>query len=149
VDRRKLDNVLFLDTVPKEEVTRFWSLIDISIIHLKKDPLFTSVIPSKLFECMAMGIPVLIGVEGESARIVEKERVWLVFEPENATALAEKILMLGRDISLRKSFGERGIQAAQLYQRKTLAAAMLKVLERLTDREGGVRAAPRTGKSES
>jgi hypothetical protein len=35
--------------------------------------LFTSVIPSKLFECMGMGIPVLHGVAGESADIVEKE----------------------------------------------------------------------------
>jgi hypothetical protein len=109
--------------VPKEEVTRFWSLIDISIIHLKKDQLFTTDIPSKPFECMAMGIPVLIGVEGESARSIEKHRVLLVFEAENVAGLTEKTLMLARDVSLRKSFGEQGVQTVQLYQRKTLAAA--------------------------
>ena len=148
-DYRKLDNVLFLDTVPKGEVTRFWSLIDISIIHLKKDPLFTSVIPSKLFECMAMGIPVLMGVEGELAHIVEKHRVGLVFEPENAAALVEKTLMLARDVSLRKSFGEQGVQTAKLYQRKTLAAAMLKVLEQLTEHERKVHSTPQREKSQS
>ena len=147
-DYRKLDNLLFLDTVSKQEVTRFWSLIDISIIHLKKDPLFTSVIPSKLFECMAMGIPVLMGVEGKSAGIVEKHRVGVVFEPENAAALAEKTLMLARDVSLRKHFGEQGVQAAKLYQRKTLAVAMLKVLEQLTEHEGKVHAAAQGKKSE-
>ncbi|MCA9181591.1 MAG: glycosyltransferase family 4 protein, partial [Planctomycetales bacterium] len=62
-----LDNVLFVDSVSKDEVVRYWSLLDVSIIHLRKTELFTTVIPSKLFECMGMGIPVLHGVEGESA----------------------------------------------------------------------------------
>jgi hypothetical protein len=59
----------------------------VSIIHLRKTPLFTTVIPSKLFECMGMGIPVLHGVMGESAKMVEKHGVGMLFEPENADAL--------------------------------------------------------------
>ena len=54
-----ISNVIFVDTVSKDEVVRYWSLLDASIIHLRKTELFTSVIPSKLFECMGMGIPVL------------------------------------------------------------------------------------------
>src|SRR5690606_11702410 len=81
---RSLSNVIFIDSVPKEEVARYWSLLDASIIHLKRTDLFKSVIPSKLFESMGMGIPVLHGVEGESAAIVEQENVGLLFEPENA-----------------------------------------------------------------
>ena len=65
--------VVFVDSVPKDEVVRYWSLLDVSIIQLKKTELFTTVIPSKLFECMGMGIPVLHGVAGESAEIVERE----------------------------------------------------------------------------
>lgn len=80
--RRGLDNVLFLNSVPKEKVVRYWSLLDVSIIHLRKTELFTTVIPSKLFESMGMGIPVLLGVAGESAEIVEKEGVELTFEPD-------------------------------------------------------------------
>ena len=63
----QLDNVVFIDSVPKDEVVRDWSLLDVSIIHLRKTELFTTVIPSKLFECMGMGIPVLHGVAGEWA----------------------------------------------------------------------------------
>lgn len=33
---RNLDNVLFLDSVSKEQVSRYWSLLDVSIIHLKR-----------------------------------------------------------------------------------------------------------------
>jgi glycosyltransferase involved in cell wall biosynthesis len=70
--REGLDNVRFIETVPKEDVARYWSVLDVSIIHLKKTELFRTVIPSKLFECMGMGIPVLHGVEGESADIVRQ-----------------------------------------------------------------------------
>jgi glycosyltransferase involved in cell wall biosynthesis len=65
-DRRKLGNVTFLDTVTKDEVTRYWSLFDAAIIHLRKAPLFETVIPSKLFECMGLGIPVLHGILSDS-----------------------------------------------------------------------------------
>ena len=40
--------------------------------HRRKTDLFSTVIASKLFECMGMGIPVLHGVAGESADIVRR-----------------------------------------------------------------------------
>ena len=51
-------------------------------------------IPSKLFECMGMGLPVLHGVAGESAEIVVQENAGVVFEPENSDDLIEKLLEL-------------------------------------------------------
>src|SRR5690606_21791417 len=48
--RECISNVVFVDTVPKEDVARYWSLLDVSIIHLRKTELFTTVIPPKLFE---------------------------------------------------------------------------------------------------
>jgi len=99
-----LDNVIFIDSVPKAEVVRYWSLLDVSIIHLRKTILFTTVIPSKLFECMGMGIPVLHGVMGESAQIVEKEGVGLLFEPENKDALCQNLLKMKNDPALYQTF---------------------------------------------
>jgi len=126
---RHLDNIVFVDTVPKDEVARYWSLLDASIIHLKRSDLFRSVIPSKLFECMGMGIPVLHGVEGESAAIVERERVGVVFEPENAEELCRQLRELADDAQLRERFRACGVMAAARYDRKTLAMRMLRLLE--------------------
>ncbi|MEX0372768.1 glycosyltransferase family 4 protein [Spiribacter roseus] len=124
-----LRNVVFLDTVPKDEVPRYWSLLDISIIHLRRDPNFTQVIPSKLFECMAMGIPVLHGVEGESAEIVEREAVGQTFEPENADALVEGLLSLARDSERYDRYRAACLEAAPKYDRRRLANDMLEVIE--------------------
>lgn len=126
-----LDNVLFLDSVPRTEVVRYWSLVDISVIHLKRTPLFETVIPSKLFECMAMGIPVLHGVAGESAEIVEREGVGLVFEPEDDAALAALVLRLASDPKLCSELSRKGVEAATRYDRAVLAADMLEILQRL------------------
>ena len=122
-------NVVFVDSVPKEQVVRYWSLLDVSIIHLKKTELFTTVIPSKLFECMGMGIPVLHGVAGESAEIVESVECGQVFEPENVDALCAGILMLKQQPALREKFRNNGLVAAGRYDRHELARKMLDEIE--------------------
>jgi glycosyltransferase involved in cell wall biosynthesis len=128
-----LDNVLFVDSVAKAEVPLYWSLLDASVIHLQRAELFRTVIPSKLFETMAMGIPVLHGVEGESAELVRAHDAGLLFRPEDAGALAEAILALRRDPALKARLGRNGAQAARRFDRKALAAEMLAVLERLVE----------------
>ena len=133
-EARKLDNIVFADSVPRSEVVRYWSLIDLSVIHLKRTPLFETVIPSKLFECMAMGIPVLHGVAGELATIVQREGVGITFEPENASALARSIADLAGDPERRAEMARNATAAARRYDRAELAGAMLKTLERVSVR---------------
>lgn len=130
-----LDNVVFVDTVTKDDVVRYWSLLDVSIIHLKKTDLFRSVIPSKLFECMGMAIPVLHGVEGESAAIVERERVGIAFEPENAEELCRLLRQLDQDGPLLARLAANGPVAARRYDRKELAMRMLQLLQHVARRE--------------
>lgn len=124
-----LDNVIFVDSVSKDQVVRYWSLLDASIIHLKKDDLFTTVIPSKLFECMGMAIPVLHGVAGESAGIVTREDVGLLFEPENHEALVNGLRRLADDPELHARFKANGPVGAKRYDRSSLAAEMLQILK--------------------
>jgi glycosyltransferase involved in cell wall biosynthesis len=128
-----LVNVVFVSSVPKEQVVRYWSLLDVSIIHLKKTDLFTTVIPSKLFECMGMGIPVLHGVAGESAEIVESEDCGIVFEPESVDALCAGILMLKQQPALREKFRDNGLVAAGRYDRRQQARKMLEEIEAVAE----------------
>ena len=62
----QLPNVRLVDKVPKETVPYLLALTDASVVHLKKSPLFKTVIPSKIFEAMATRTPIVLGVEGES-----------------------------------------------------------------------------------
>ncbi len=129
-----LHNVLFLESVPKEQVVRYWSVLDVSIIHLRNTELFTTVIPSKLFECMGMGLPVLHGVAGESADIVLREQVGEVFESENAKQLVAGLLRMRAEPVAYASFQQNGLAAAQRYDRRNLALQMLQVFKGMLNR---------------
>ncbi|WP_339831362.1 glycosyltransferase family 4 protein [uncultured Parvibaculum sp.] len=129
-----LDNVIFVDTVPKDEVVRYWSLLDASIIHLRRTPLFETVIPSKLFECMGMGIPVLHGVRGESAMIVTQEQVGLSFEPEDYDDLCRVLRTLVSEPETLQRLRGNGPAAAARYDRRVLAGRMLDILQDVATR---------------
>lgn len=128
-----LDNVVFVDSVPKRDVAAYWSVLDVTIIHLSRTELFGSVIPSKLFEAMGMGIPVLHGVAGESAGIVRSEGVGEVFEAENAPELVDKLIALRDDPGRRATMRENCSAGARKYDRTGLARKMSASLERLED----------------
>ena len=123
-----LRNVRFVDSVAKDEVPRYWALLDVAIIHLRRTLLFETVIPSKLFECMGMGIPVLHGVAGESAEIVVKDQVGIPFVPEDAGELLASLRRLQNDKALYSRLRENCLQAAKKYDRTTLALKMLESL---------------------
>lgn len=127
-NRLNLTNVIFIDTVSKEKVSDYWSILDASIIHLKKTELFKTVIPSKLFECMGMGLPVLHGVEGESAGIVEETNCGVLFEPENVDQLIEKLLYLQSEPKSLESLSRNALVSAKQYDRAHLAIQMLDCL---------------------
>jgi glycosyltransferase involved in cell wall biosynthesis len=126
---RKLDNVVFIDSVPKAEVPRYWSILDVSVIHLQKAELFTTVIPSKLFESMGMGLPVLHGVEGESADIVRDEHAGIPFEPENVDELVAALRRLKDNPAELGQFKASCLKGAQNYDRTNLALKMMRILE--------------------
>ena len=124
-----LDNVIHLKSVPKEEVARYWCLLDVSIIHLKRNDTFKTVIPSKMFECMAMSIPILHCVEGESADMINVDEVGLTAIPEDIENITDRLLTLSADDELCEQFKKNAVIAAKKYDRKAMAHDMLYLLE--------------------
>ena len=121
-------NVTMLDPVMKDEVARYISILDVCLINLKKSPLFTTVIPSKIFENAGMGIPILMGVEGEAKDIVTHYGAGMCFEPENFDDFREKLTaLLSPDTYARCKEGCRRLAAD--FDRRQLAAAMLAVIK--------------------
>jgi glycosyltransferase involved in cell wall biosynthesis len=124
----KLKNVTFLNSVGREEIARYWSILDVSIVHLKKTDLFKTVIPSKIFESMAMGVPILHGVLGESASIIKDSGAGILVEPENPKVMAEKLLALKENPALLEQLSKQGSTAKLDFDRKKLASNMLDII---------------------
>jgi len=140
--QRGLGNVVFLPPQPKERMPKVWSLCDAALVHLRDSPVFADVIPSKIFEAMAMGLPILICVPaGEATRLVEAEGAGLAVTPGNPTALAEASLRLMRDEALRARLAAGALEAAPRHSRAFQARAMMEALRAATSGAGDQAAA--------
>lgn len=120
-EKLELDNATMLDSVPKSEVRKYISILDVGLVNLKKSKTFESVIPSKIFELAAMHKPILLGVNGESREMVEEHAVGVAFEPENSTDFIEKINYLKNQQKREYGFEKFVLR----YKRENLAKQML------------------------
>jgi len=93
---RGLPNVQFLPRCSPSQATAIMSLADVLLVHLKDDPLFSITIPSKTQAYLHAGKPILMGVRGDAADLVDRAKAGIVFEPENSGKLAEAALCLSR-----------------------------------------------------
>ena len=107
----------------------FWSLCDVALVHLKNSPVFANVIPSKIFEAMGMGVPVLLASpRGEAGRIVEREQVGMWVPAEDPDSLAEAVMRLKNQPGELAAFARRSRDAAVHHTREEQARKMLAVL---------------------
>lgn len=126
-----LKNVSFLDSVPKQDVWRYISMIDAMVVPLKKSDLFKTVIPSKIFETAAMSTPILLGVDGEARNIIENYGAGLYFEPENETEFLKALGKIKQDRNLYQSLQQGCLSLARDFDRTVLANRMLQELEQI------------------
>lgn len=94
VVEKRLDNVIFIGRVSMSEVGAYLRAADALLVHLKKDPLFSVTIPSKTQAYLAIGKPILMGVDGDAADLVAEANAGVSFESENVLDLVEKISWL-------------------------------------------------------
>lgn len=126
----RLKNVKFLDPVDKEEVREFYALSDVCLVPLRDIPLFETFIPSKMFEIMAVGRPIIGSVRGEAANILEQSGSALVVPPEDSRAISESVLALYSHRDRAREMGRKGRRfVVANYSRRSLAASYLEVME--------------------
>ncbi|CAH6800759.1 Glycosyltransferase WbuB [Vibrio chagasii] len=134
VEKKQLKNVVLIDRQPKEMMPNLWSLCDVSLVPLVSCDLFRTVIPSKIFECMGMGIPTIMSVpEGEATEIVREAGSGLVVESENVDQIATAILQLHEDKALCQRIRTNSIEAAEKFSRDIMAADMESIFKKYVD----------------
>lgn len=129
VAKGKLSNVRFLEAQLKEQMPALWSVHDLALIPLQDRELFRTVIPSKMFEAMGMGIPILMSVpEGEATGLLRSTAAGVVVPPENPRALADAIIALRSDPEKLRSLRSAASAAAPRFSRQDRARAMANLL---------------------
>ena len=106
----KLSNVFLLPPVEVDLIYEYLNLADLFVIPMKNVLLSETAHPSKLFEFLACGKPVVCCARGELAKLIKEGQCGLSVEPQNPSALAEAIETLYLDTKKRIAMGSRGRQ---------------------------------------
>ncbi|MBI3186902.1 MAG: glycosyltransferase family 4 protein [Gammaproteobacteria bacterium] len=131
-EEKGLTNVIMLDQQPKSMMPEYWAISDVSLILLKKSDLFKTVIPSKIFESMAMKRPIILGVEGEVKQMLDESGAGIAIEPENAEQLANAVVSLADNKAELNSCGEKGrAYVSSYFDRTVLAGRYIQILSDL------------------
>lgn len=134
-DMMRLDNVVMLEQQPKTRMPAVWAVTDVSLVVLKDQPLFRTVIPSKIVESMAMQKPVILAVRGESEALVQESRAGVCVQPGSPVQLARAIRRLHGDPSERWQLGVAGrAYVQQFFDRQVLAAHYAGFLSALVEK---------------
>lgn len=125
---RSIRNVSFLEISPANEVPALLASADVGLVILKTH--IPGAVPSKLYEAMASGLPVLLVAEGEAAEIVRQHSAGIIVKPGDVGALVKAMKSLCGDPVLRRRLGENGRKATERhFDRTTIANQFIDHLE--------------------
>ena len=129
-----IENVVFLDPVPKREVYGLLAEADAFVMLLKASDVFRwGVSPNKLFDYMAMARPVIFAVNSSNSP-VEAAGCGVRIEPDSPQALAQAMRELkAASVADRAAMGAKGrAYVEENHTLGNLAERLEQVLERVT-----------------
>jgi glycosyltransferase involved in cell wall biosynthesis len=107
-----LNNVEFRGVVTRRESLELLALADATIVPLHRG--LTDAIPSKMFDALAIGCPMILSARGESVELLARSQTGLHVEPNDAAALVRGIVECSNN---RETFERRSI-AGQTFVRE-------------------------------
>jgi glycosyltransferase involved in cell wall biosynthesis len=120
---RALTNVRFVPAQPKRAVPQLIAAADACLATLRDIPLFRTTYPNKVFDYMAAGRAVLLGIDGVIRDVVERAHGGLFFTPGDGNALAGRVREMMRDPAGVRVMGDRGRRAVcDAFDRRLQAA---------------------------
>jgi glycosyltransferase involved in cell wall biosynthesis len=128
----RLDRVVFTGRQDKARIPAVLAAADVCLVHLTGQELFRTVMPSKIFEAAAMAKPIILGVRGFAAELVEGAGAGICIEPENEDELLEAARKLAGDPAWARKLGESGRERiAARYDYEALAQQYLTTIGRI------------------
>lgn len=123
VKEENISNCLFFTSIPKVELARLLSSLDLGMMILANIPAFyfgTS--PNKFFDYIACGLPVINNYPGWLAGLINENDSGIVVPPEDPLAFSNAVISLYRDKNRVKTMGQNARTLAEKsFGRKKLA----------------------------
>ena len=117
------ERVFFTGQVSQPSVRGYLALAELSVDPVRDDDVARARSPLKIFESMALGVPVVTGDVGDRAALLDGGHAGVLVPPGDSAALARAISAVLADEARRAALAEAGRQQARRYTWRALAAA--------------------------
>ena len=126
----QLDNVVFVDSVPKDVIVDYVAASDVCTAVLKKVDTFKTVYPNKVFDYMSGARPIIIAIDGAARELIEKAGAGLYVKPEDPKQFAQVVQRFKEEPDFRKDCAQSGLKfVSEHFARSSLAVKYLCILE--------------------
>lgn len=124
VEKMKLNNsIKFFDSVSPRELLKYYKESHFLYFSLKNAPLFENTVPAKLQTYMAVGIPVIGFVSGESYDLIKKNELGFACKPEKTKKLSnifEELTNLKDEDYQRMRFNCKSLYDNEFHSKKRM-----------------------------
>lgn len=103
-----LTNTTFLGSQPRKKMPHIIGMASLCVVPLQRLPIFEHAMPSKMFEYMACGKPIILSVLGEAKTLLEESKGGICIKPECHEELADTILLLSNNENKISKMGNAG-----------------------------------------
>ncbi len=125
------ESVRFRGVMAKGDTVREMARAGILFLNLISRPVFDLTIPSKLFDYLAVGRPIVGGISGEGKMILEKTPGNRAVTPDNSDSIAAALREIMSGDEWRSSLPENQRLAGDRYSRRANAAVLERLLTRV------------------
>ena len=130
-----LQNIQFIDSIPKTEVADYIKAIDVGMAILKKTDTFKTVYPNKVFDYMSCKKPILVTIDGITRKLIDEAKCGLYSEPENIRAFEEAIIRFEKMSNKElETLGENGYAyVKEHFDREKLADKYMGIIKEIVN----------------
>ena len=122
INKRKLKNIYVLDPIPKINLLNKYKNADILLMNLADKDVFKSVIPSKIYEYIITGKPILIGCKGEVEKYKKYTKNLFFFKPSDHNSAIDVL----KKINIKNSKVTKNTLFEKKYSRKNISKNIVK-----------------------
>lgn len=129
IESNNFSKIEFLEPVERSELLNIYLEADILFLHLNNIPAYKRVLPSKIFEYVAIGKPIVAGISGYSMQFL-KENIShaFYFEPGDSNSAIESVLKAS-DCKVVK---DEVYRFAEQYSRESIMRGMAKIILKIS-----------------
>lgn len=131
-DEKSISNVIFFDAFERDKIRSAYANVDLGLVPLRDLQVFKTVFPSKTFELMSFGVPIIVGVGGQIEEMIIENECGVCVKPDCSNDYAQSILTLYENKSLRELMSKNArLVALNNFDYSVLNARMEDIITRV------------------